>query len=406
MASDGQSLVKNSALSNLIGDPAVAGYLHQMSRHLLEFAKPKFEGERFDQHTLPLDVLPGLQAYGELLLQVARRLVVEQEGSLRVPKGFDASFQLSLSGVEKGSALLPLKLGGGEWDHLFQQARDVVSDAVLAVNTQAELPGAFPLEHLDLLEKIGRVLQPGESLTLRSQATNQSVYTRDTLETLKQRRAKPTPKTMTIDASVFGADFETRTARIRLLSGRVARPKFGSALERKVESALTKRAWSRVRGSAEAMVDSVGAVVEVSELLSVAAWTRSSAEAVEKTRARLDGFFSSPEVRSEFGFLERHRSFAEQLLIGLMVEVGVATPTLFPGPDSTIRAEWMHQGWDLSLEVSLPHRTAYLHALSLTGGGEADLEIDSAAVPSLREQIAVWLKTYLPTLPEHEVSSP
>lgn len=44
----------------------------------IEFLQPKFDGARFTEHTLPLEVVRDLAAYEELVTELAKRLFLSE----------------------------------------------------------------------------------------------------------------------------------------------------------------------------------------------------------------------------------------------------------------------------------------------------------------------------------------
>jgi S-methylmethionine-dependent homocysteine/selenocysteine methylase len=89
-----------------------------------EFIQPRFDGARFAEHTLPLEVAKDLAAYETLVVELAKHLYLQDHpGRQRVPKGFDADFHLHLEKVDDGTDVV----GGccrrsGSWSwrkHIF-----------------------------------------------------------------------------------------------------------------------------------------------------------------------------------------------------------------------------------------------------------------------------------------------
>ena len=67
------------------------------------FIRARFAGGRFDSHTIPLEVLPDLAAYRKLVVEVAKLLFKRGNGTrVRVPKGFEDSFQIGLKSIKGG----------------------------------------------------------------------------------------------------------------------------------------------------------------------------------------------------------------------------------------------------------------------------------------------------------------
>ena len=97
-----------------------------------EFLQPRFEGPRFSEHTLPLEVARDLAAYETLVVELAKHLYIhEHPERQRVPKGFAADFHLHLKRVDDGSArpLLSIVTAGalamGAGDNIyFERARE------------------------------------------------------------------------------------------------------------------------------------------------------------------------------------------------------------------------------------------------------------------------------------------
>ena len=76
-----------------------------MAADRITFMTPVFRGKRFENHEIPLDVLPDLAAYRDLVLDLARHLSLARSPSRkRVLRGFVDSFQLVLRTIEPGSA--------------------------------------------------------------------------------------------------------------------------------------------------------------------------------------------------------------------------------------------------------------------------------------------------------------
>lgn len=79
--------------------------------------KLKYVGARFDRHRLPLDVLPDLSAFRDLLVSyVKAKWRATHEKRIRLPKGFERSIAFDLVEIGDGSAV-PLL----EWDRQTTQ---------------------------------------------------------------------------------------------------------------------------------------------------------------------------------------------------------------------------------------------------------------------------------------------
>lgn len=69
------------------------------------FVAPRLVGARFDDHTIPLELLKDLAALEEFVVAVAKWKFVQQHGRVRAPKGFTDHLSINLSSVGEGSAV-------------------------------------------------------------------------------------------------------------------------------------------------------------------------------------------------------------------------------------------------------------------------------------------------------------
>lgn len=133
-----------------------------------EFLKSTFKGKRFNEHTLPMEVMRDLLAYEALIIELAKHLYrVHHPNRQRLPKGFAAGFRLHLKDIEPGSAM-PVMVTRVEPPRLihyispeFEQARDMVAACIAG-----ESPQDFPQPLYTYFNIIGRSLEAGEEWDL------------------------------------------------------------------------------------------------------------------------------------------------------------------------------------------------------------------------------------------------
>ena len=133
-----------------------------------EFLRPRLVGRRFDEHTLPLDILKDFSALEEMLIEVAKRqyLAAHPERQ-RTPKGFTKGLELHLTAVEEGSAIPVIALAfatlfpSADADY-FDQAKDQIVEAIAAAE-HGQQP-TLPPELLRYFDRFGRGLHEGEAI--------------------------------------------------------------------------------------------------------------------------------------------------------------------------------------------------------------------------------------------------
>jgi len=141
-----------------------------MIRHRV-FVRPILRGKRFKTHSVPVDVLPGLSTYREVLVEVAAHLFfAANPNRLRLPRHFARRLELSLREVEEGSAV-PVLIRETKAGYLFAPPHDLfdsavstLNDSIAHVQKHGTLPDGFPKRGARLLSQLGSYLEPGESL--------------------------------------------------------------------------------------------------------------------------------------------------------------------------------------------------------------------------------------------------
>jgi len=133
-----------------------------------EFLRPRLVGRRFDEHTLPLDILKDFSALEEMLIEVAKRqYLAAHPDRQRAPKGFTKGLELHLTAVEEGSAIPVIALAfaalfpSADADY-FDQAKDQIVEAIASAE-HGQQP-ALPPELLRYFDRFGRGLHEGEAM--------------------------------------------------------------------------------------------------------------------------------------------------------------------------------------------------------------------------------------------------
>jgi len=140
------------------------------------FLKPKLEGHRFDDHTLPVSMLEDFSAFEELVFELAKKIYLEKNPSRkRVPKGFTENVYLKLSNIEEGSTIPKILIAAvtsltsptipiqnAENFSYFEQAREKVFELVENVNAGKSIE--IETKFLNYFNRIGKNLEEGETI--------------------------------------------------------------------------------------------------------------------------------------------------------------------------------------------------------------------------------------------------
>lgn len=191
-----------------------------------EFIQPRFDGLRFHDNTLPVEVARDLAAYETLVIELAKHLYLEEhQDRQRVPKGFSNDFHLHIERIDDGSArpLLSvvvagvLALTGGE-NTYFERSRDLISECIAA--PEGQLPANFPRELLSHFNQIGRSLRSDETFELpRAGGAPPAVLTPDRRKRLVLAAEGVYEREVELVGSIGEADWEKSSFRLRLANG-------------------------------------------------------------------------------------------------------------------------------------------------------------------------------------------
>src|SRR5690606_23794311 len=147
------------------------------------FLSSKLTGKRFDEHTVPVEVLQDFAALQELIVDLAKKIYLDENPARkRVPKGFTDGVTLNLQQVEEGSALLNFLLGTsllaspilGEDAHAytyFEKAKNKVFEVVATAEHDGNVRDVLSTKHLSYFNRIGRNLKEDEVIILNPTAS-------------------------------------------------------------------------------------------------------------------------------------------------------------------------------------------------------------------------------------------
>jgi hypothetical protein len=335
-----------------------------------------FRGGRFRDAAMPLEALPDLAAYRDLVLAVAKALF--QEGNpdrQRLPKGFEAGFRLVLERVDPGSAIpivsrlsepsgmTPLFPVAPAPD-LFGEARNVVERGIAAASSGKPLPPELSKEILARFNAFGRTLADDESIIVAQPGKREgAVYDRLVRRKLVLQAQATYEDEVNLLGEVRAADkdaegFVLRTSDGRKLDVRTPPLFFPLALRSLGEAALV-----RVRGTG--LYDADGALLKVTMATDVSLAEEGDEQTrpgcptpvdaqVESLRALGPGWYDDSSVAYETESLH----WLAKLLTGLLDGFQLPRPYIYPTPEGLARAEWSGSIWEIVTNFDLAARSA------------------------------------------------
>jgi hypothetical protein len=216
----------------------------------------KFEGPRFDDHGLDLDVLPELTAYKALLIETAKSLWrARHPDRERLPKGFEAGLSIKFYRLTEGSTGVPLKRVIPEdkgnlslLEDELDQAADLLESTIECASAGRSLPAELPKNVIPLFGEFGRTLHPGEGIGIRSVRRNVEVhFTQEVGEQLARIAEGDYEDSVDIVGEVRATDLDGFSFALREDDGNKARGYFVPEQEVLFTEALRDHAVQRLR---------------------------------------------------------------------------------------------------------------------------------------------------------------
>lgn len=367
-----------------------------MSHQFIRFASPTFKGGRFEDNALPLDMLPELVAYRDLIVDLAKYLVLQSDpGRQRVPKGFVESFQLVLRTVEQGESATPVLervvLDAGHpalllQNDFFGQARDEIERAVESASSRHTLPASFPEQFIPRFNQFGKRLHDNEYIELRG--PSQSIgprYDRAARKFLILQREQRYDASVDLIAESRGGVLDREQIAFLLSDGSLVDAK---ASEHYVQQALDlNRSLFRVVGwGTYDRNDKLERILEIDEM------TPTEDETTRPTPLNMriahlgqliHGWFEPNSPPLDPTGLANFKTLLNQVL----VQGGIPSPYVYPTPDGGAQAEWSFQSWEVSVMASLTTGAVHAHATHL----ESDISYDVQTTLTSTDAVGVLL---------------
>lgn len=336
-----------------------------------EFLRPRLVGSRFDEHTLPLDILKDFSALEEMLIEVAKRqYLAAHSDRQRTPKGFTKGLELHLTSVEEGSAIPVIALAFATLfpsadAEYFDQAKDQIVEAIAAAECGQQ--PALPPELLRYFDRFGRGLHDGEVMEFarsNGQTASLTSVTRERL--LRASQAESWTEETTLKGRIPEVDQADHGFELELRNGiKLKAPLLEAHRKMVLDAHYSYRTGTLVSIKGVIQRDRADrpkcfeSVEHVTPLDPLDIETRLE-ELAELQDGWLDGKGRAPDRAS---LILLAQAFDERF------DTDLPLPHLYPTPEGCVQAEWTLGHWELSLEITLPSLAADYQAVH-TGTGE------------------------------------
>jgi hypothetical protein len=337
-----------------------------------DFLCPRLVGKRFDDHSIPLELLGDLAVLEPMIIEVAKWLFREDHpGRERSPRGFTDGVSLKLAAVGDGSAVakFALSLGIGTQlfsvqEQYFERARDAIVSAIDAA-AQGRPPTAhLPQKGLAYFDRLGRSLRDDEAIEFRPLGATTAVsLTRETRRRLL-RAAEVTEHTdeVHIRGGIHEVNQHQLTFEIMLpdgskVPGAISPPHYETIIE----------AFNGFRQGLKVQLDGVGTFSRSDRLEKIDSIEHVSIldsldfqYQLDELRTLKNGWYDGKgQAPSSRGLDWLANAFNEY------VPDTTALPYVYPVAEGGVRLEWTLGPNEASLEVDLRGQKGEWHSLNL-----------------------------------------
>ena len=348
-----------------------------------EFLKPTLNGERFQDHTVPLEMLKDFAALQEMLVEVAKwEFRKDHPNRERIPRNFTEGVDLHLTSVEEGSAILTISLVfAGLFpvsNHLtyFERARTDIVETIAAAE-QGTTP-SLPPSLLNYFDRFGRGLRAGESISFERGEGKATLTPDSRTYLMKAAQVKEWTEEAAWRVRIPEADkgrssFEMERTDGTKLKGTLSDlyqdsilDAFGNYNKGHDEYLLIQGVVRRDRNDHPLRFDSIEHVTPLDPL--------DIRLRLEELAGLKEGWLDGKGLVPAKDDLEWFTTSFETLF-----DSDLPLPYLYPTAEGGLQAEWSLNGWEVSLDIDLSKRQAEYQALNLNDHRCNDLSISFAS---------------------------
>jgi hypothetical protein len=346
-----------------------------------DFLEPRLTGKRFDEHTIPLEILKDFSALEEMIVEVAKwKYKQEHPDSKRVQRNFSKGLELHLSRVEDGSAKAAIVLMfSGLFPavnaHYFEAARTEIIEAIHQAQTGQQQ--VLPPHLLSYFDRFGRGLRQGEAIQFQTTNSTEVALTPEVRKRLiRSAQVEEWTEEATLRGRICEVDQAKNSFHLELTDGTRL---YASLADQHLDTVLDAfKSYRRdkdhafvlfqgvVKKDRQERLKGIESVEHISPLDPLDVTLRLEALAALHD-GWLDGRGFAP---NQTGLDWLATTFEENF------DTSLALPYLYPTAEGGIQAEWSLGTWEISLEINLVNHTAEYQAADIQSDAVIEFELN------------------------------
>lgn len=339
--------------------------------HSTEFLKPRLTGKRFDDHTIPLELLEDFAALEELLIEVAKWIYLnENSDRKRVPRGFNNKVELKLSSIEEGSVIpkillvtTSLGLFPDDNQQYYEKAKDNILKSIDAASKGEEVTKYVPENLLVYFNRIGKSLRDDESIDFSPDSNLQAQLNKTTRKRLVLASSGINEVTIqtTIRGTIPEADKSKKSFTIMTYNGqRITAKLLG------IHSTTILEAFNNYESKTRVLISGLGHFDKHDKLVSFESIEHISVLDQLDVPSRLEEL-----SMLEAGWLNGEGIGMKKEDLAWFAELfennynpALPLPYLYPTPQGGVQLEWTFENHDISLNIDLVKKSGFYQSLN------------------------------------------
>ncbi len=359
-----------------------------MDTHRIEIFTPRYEGERFSEHRLPLDLIEDLFVFQEMTIEMAKVIYKEKnQDRERIPKDFTKGISFELENINEGSTIpkvvLITALSGlfpQQNVAYFEEAKDRIIEVVQSAADNTNINTHAPDSILKYFSRFGKKLGEDEFIEFNPYGEKKAKFTKESRKKIIKASSKANEynEEVKLRGLISEMDFQKMSFTIDLVNGQRLTSLYNSDHQEILKNALvsfTERVQKKIIMESTVRFNKTDNIIKIESLESISELEDLDVPyRLEEISYLKNGWFDSDS-----------ESFNMTQLLWLSTEFDdkfdpkLPLPNTFPTPESNIQFEWSSDKIEADLIVDLKNKAGRLSILKIKSDKEDtyDLNLDS-----------------------------
>lgn len=334
------------------------------------FLKPHLVGSRFDDHTIPLELLKDFAALEEMIIEMTKwQYFQDNPDRQRIPRGFIDGISLKLESIQSGSAVphISLHMEKNSPDLFtygyFEKSRDAIILGISAAEHNQKVTDHIPENLLGYFDRIGRSLHDDEAMEFSINGNDDQKATLNKITRKKLLLASSKVREVTDEVTLRGiiseVDQGKMTFELQLVNGL----KVNSPISLQY-LATVMDAFQGYRQKTKVVLRGIGKFNRFDRLQSIESIEHLSILDPLDVSARIDDFRS---LKNGWIDGENGLALAEENLNWFLNQFEsifsneLPLPYVYPTEEGGLQLEWEFSEHDISVEINLETHWAEWH---------------------------------------------